>query len=296
MATDHTSPLNPRRQIHPGTLGQASGRDRLAGRRIVVVGAGQREDVSDDATVGIGHAVARLFAREGAALTCVDMDADALARTCGLLDAQGTPALQELADVRDTNALKGLLARCKSRMGGFDGLVLNVGMSRGAPFGLLSAQSWDDELAVNLRSHMLLAQLALPLLSPGSAIVLMSSIAALTGLSHNPAYEASKAAQLALARSIAVAGEGRGIRCNAVLPGLMDTPMGRQASGVQPARATFVPFGRQGTAWEAAYACLFLISHEASYVNGHSLVVDGGLTAGVMRMPALVDTSINTSD
>ena len=101
--------------------------------------------------------------------------------------------------------------------------------------------------------------------------------------SRNPAYEASKAGQISLARAIAVAGASQGIRCNAVLPGLMDTPMGRDATRHRPGRATAVPFGRQGTGWEVAQACLYLVSHEASYVNAHALVVDGGLSSGVVR-------------
>jgi NAD(P)-dependent dehydrogenase (short-subunit alcohol dehydrogenase family) len=120
-------------------------------------------------------------------------------------------------------------------------------------------------------------------MAPGSSIVLISSLAALRNQSRNPAYEASKAAQVSLARSIAVAGEARAIRCNAVLPGLMDTPMGRDATRRRPNRALAVPFGRQGTGWEVAYACLYLLSHESSYVNAHALLVDGGLSIGVWR-------------
>lgn len=118
----------------------------------------------------------------------------------------------------------------------------------------------------------------------GGAIVLISSLAALRNSSGNPSYETAKAAQASLARSVAMAGEPRGIRCNAVLPGLMDTPMGRDATRRRPARVGApLPFGRQGTGWEVAYASLFLMSGESSYVNAHALVVDGGLVAGVAR-------------
>ena len=164
--------------------------------------------------------------------------------------------------------------------------MLNVGISRGLPLDKLGADTWDDEFAVNLRSHMLFAQAALALMAKAASIVLISSLAALRNQSRNPAYEASKAAQVSLARSIAVAGESKAIRCNAVLPGLMDTPMGRDATRRRPNRASAVPFGRQGTGWEVAYAVLFLLSHEASYVNAHALLVDGGLGIGVWRNPA----------
>jgi NAD(P)-dependent dehydrogenase (short-subunit alcohol dehydrogenase family) len=185
--------------------------------------------------------------------------------------------------VRDADAIAPLVQRCSERLGGLDGLVLNVGISRGLPLATLTAAAWDDEFAVNVRSHMLFAQAALAAMAPGGAIVLMSSLAAHRSAGGNPAYESSKAAQLALARAIAVAGEPRGIRCNAVCPGLIDTPMGRDATRRRPNRALAVPFGRQGTGWEVAYACLFLLSNESSYVNAHALMVDGGLGVGVAR-------------
>ncbi len=123
----------------------------------------------------------------------------------------------------------------------------------------------------------------MPIMAPGGAMVLISSLAGLRNASGNPTYEASKAAQVSLARALAVAGEPRGIRCNSVLPGLMDTPMGRDATRRRASRAASVPFNRQGTGWEVAYACLYLVSHESSYVNGHALLADGGLHAGAFH-------------
>jgi len=125
-------------------------------------------------------------------------------------------------------------------------------------------------------------------MEPGSPIVLMSSLASLRA-GRNPAYETSKAAQVSLARNVAFAGEPKGIRCNSVLPGLMDTPMGRDATRHRPGRAVAVPFDRQGTGWEVAYACLFLTSDESSYVNAHALQVDGGLAYGVVRTRSAAD-------
>jgi NAD(P)-dependent dehydrogenase (short-subunit alcohol dehydrogenase family) len=271
------------RQVHAATLGRSPGRGRLQGRRVLVVGAGQRSIPEENPPVGNGRAISLLFAREGASLACIDVSAAAVQNTCELVSQEGGQAFAEVADVRDAAAIAPLVARCTERLGGLDGLVLNVGISRGLPLAKLTAALWDDGFAVNLRSHMLFAQAALELMAPGASIVLMSSIASLRNSSRNPAYEASKAAQLSLARAIAVAGEARGIRCNAVLPGLMDTPMGRDATRHRPGRAVAVPFGRQGTGWEVAYACLFLVSHESSYVNAHALVVDGGLSSGVVR-------------
>lgn len=266
------------------TLGRGPGRGRLSGRRIAVVGAGQRPTpVGETVPVGNGRAASLLFAREGAQVACIDSVPEAVENTVQEICAAGGTAFAEVVDVRDAAVIAPLLKRCRERLGGLDGLLLNVGISHGLPLADLTADSWDDEHAVNLRSHMLFAQAALTTMDDGGAIVLMSSLAALRNSSGNPAYEASKAAQVALSRAIAVAGEGRALRCNAVMPGLMDTPMGRDASRRSPGRATAVPFGRQGTGWEVAYACLFLLSHEASYVNGHALLVDGGLFAGVTR-------------
>ncbi|MCY1218295.1 Levodione reductase [compost metagenome] len=270
-------------QIHDETLGRAPGRGRLQGRRVLVIGAGQRDIAEEHPPVGNGRAISLLFSREGASLACVDMSKSAVDDTCAQIQREGGKAFAAVADVRDAAAIAPLVRHCAERLGGLDGLVLNVGISRGLALANQTAANWDEEYAVNVRSHMLFSQAALDVMAPGSSIVLMSSLAAVRNTGRNPAYESSKAAQVALARSIAVAGESKGIRCNAVMPGLMDTPMGRDASRRRPSRAATVPFGRQGTGWEVAYSCLFLISHESSYVNAHALMVDGGLGVGVAR-------------
>lgn len=255
---------------------------RLEGRRILVVGAGQR--VIDDPAppVGNGRAISLLFAREGATLTCVDVSHDALDETCRQVRAIGGTVHSEVADVAQADAIAPLVARAAERMGGLDGLVMVVGIASGLSIDQQTAEAWDHEHAVNVRSNLLFAQQAMRHMAPGGSIVLMSSLAALRNSSGNPAYETTKAAQVALARSIAMAGQRQGIRCNSVLPGLMDTPMGRAATRRRPGRiASPLPFGRQGTGWEVAYATLFLMSHESSFVNAHALVVDGGLAAGV---------------
>ncbi len=271
------------RQVHPEALGQAPGRGRLQGRRVLVVGAGQRTIPEEQPPIGNGRAISVLFAREGASLVCLDLSAEAAQGTVDQIRREGGQAFAEVADVSDVSRIPDIVGRSVRHLGGLDGLVLNVGISHGLPLAKVTPETWDKEFGVNLRSHMFFAQAALEVMAPGGSIVLMSSLASQRNSSRNPAYESSKAAQVALARSIAVAGEGKGIRCNSVLPGLMDTPMGRDATRRRPDRAFGVPFGRQGTGWEAAYVTLFLISNESSYVNGHALLADGGLSIGVVR-------------
>jgi NAD(P)-dependent dehydrogenase (short-subunit alcohol dehydrogenase family) len=167
-------------------------------------------------------------------------------------------------------------------LGGLDGVVVNVGIGLGAGLQGTSVEDWDRALAVNLRAHFVVCKTALPLIADDGAVVFIGSVAALRAGSGSPSYDSSKAALLGLCRHVAREGAPRRVRVNTVLPGLIDTPMGRAASAHRPTReqtAARVPLGRQGTAWEIAYATVFLLSGEASYISGQPLVVDGGLTA-----------------
>ena len=148
-----------------------------------------------------------------------------------------------------------LSSAARNKLGGLDGLALNVGISCGLPLAKMTADAWDRDYAVNVRSHMLFAQKALTMMAPGGAIVLTSSMASQRANGRNPAYESSKAAQIALGRAIARAGEENGVRCNVIAPGFIDSPMGRDASRRRPDRAITVPFGRQGTGWEVGLCC-----------------------------------------
>lgn len=275
--------IDPSASLHAESLGLAKSHGRLAGRRIIVVGAGQRKTVDEAPPVGNGRAMSVLFAREGATVACIDAVKDAADATVAQIISEGGKAFADIVDVLDTAAIAPAVQRCADRLGGLDGLALNVGISQGLPLQKMTVEAWDKDYAVNVRSHMLFAQKALEIMSPGGSIILMSSLASQRAGGRNPAYESSKAAQIALGRAIARAGEAKGIRCNVIAPGFMDTPMGRDASRRRSDRALTVPFGRQGTGWEVAYAALFLISNESSYVNAHTLFLDGGHLGGIQR-------------
>lgn len=287
MSTTTRAPikLDPSASLHPESIGAAKPLGRLQGRRIMVVGAGQRKTVDEEPPIGNGRAISVLFAREGASVACVDIAQDAADNTCQQIISEGGKAFTDIADVSDPDAIAPCLERCAKTLGGLDGLMLNVGISHGLQLPNMTIESWDKNFGINVRSHMQFAQAALKVMDPGSSIILTSSVASQRANGYNPAYEASKAAQIALGRAIARAGEERGIRCNVVAPGYIDTPMGRDASRRRSDRAVTVPFGRQGTGWEVAYAALFLMSHESSYVNAHTLFVDGGHLSGIQRVP-----------
>lgn len=260
--------------------GEAPGRGRLTGRAVLVVGGGQR--TFDPATdpVGNGRAMSLLFAREGAQVAVADKSAISAADTVALIVREGGRAIAIAADIAVEADVTRMVDEAHDRLGGLDGLVLNVGIGIGA-LGLagVTADEWNTTLAVNLRGPMTCCRAALPRLADGSAIVFISSIAALRAGSQYPAYDASKAALGGLMRHVALEGSRRGIRANVVCPGLVDTPLGRAASAGRPSRGrTPVPFGRQATAWEIAHAALFFISDESVYVTGQTLAVDGGLT------------------
>jgi NAD(P)-dependent dehydrogenase (short-subunit alcohol dehydrogenase family) len=268
--------------------GAAPGRGRLTGRRVLVVGAGTRPSPEPDPPPGNGRAISVLAAREGAAVACADRDAGAAEATAALVRAEraegpgngGQAAAVVLADVAAPDACAAVVADSATALGGLDGVVLNVGIGLGRGMAGTSAAQWDQTFAVNTRAHFLVAAAALEALEPGAAIVFISSAASLRAATGIPAYDASKAALLGICRQVAREGMARGIRANLVVPSLVDTPLGREASRLNPGRtARRLPFGRQATAWEVAYATVWLLSGESSYVNAHPLVLDGGATS-----------------
>lgn len=262
---------------------------RLQDKVAIVTGAG-----SVGPGWGNGKAAAVLFAREGARVLCVDRNSEAVEETLGLIEGEGGTAAVQTADVTDPAQVEATVARCMALYGRVDVLHNNVGILEvGGPVEA-SLESWERVMRVNLTSMFLTCKAVLPRMEEqgGGAIVNVASIAGVRwlGLPY-VSYSTSKAGVIQFTRSVALQYAAKGIRANAILPGLMNTPM-----IVEPLKDAYAdgdieqmiamrdaqcPMGRMGDAWDVARAALFLASDEARYVTATELVVDGGLTAQV---------------
>ena len=258
--------------------------DRLKGKTAVVVGAGQ----TPGETIGNGRATAILFAREGARVLCVDRRRDSADETCAMITREGGEAHAFEADISRETDCSALIAEACARLGRLDILHNNVGIGAGdSSIQRLEREDWERILSVNLTGMWLTIKHALPIMKAqgGGAIVNISSVAAIAP-ANIIAYEVSKAGVNKLTTSTAALNARHNIRCNAIMPGLMDTPMavqgysasrGESVEAVRAARNARVPLGgKMGEAWDTAYAALFLASDEAKFITGQILAVDGG--------------------
>jgi NAD(P)-dependent dehydrogenase (short-subunit alcohol dehydrogenase family) len=260
--------------------------DRLRGKVAIVVGAGQ----TPGETIGNGKATAILFAREGAAVVVVDRQAEAAEETRRAIEAEGGKAIAVAANVTRSDECARIVDACLAQFGRLDVLHNNVGIGIvGGPVDL-SEGDWDHVVDTNLKAMFLTCKQALPHMERqgGGAIVNISSLASIR-CSPIPmlAYNSSKAAVNALTRSIAMQYATKGIRANAILPGLIHTPMavddvvrryGVDREKLVRGRDHAVPMQHMGEAWDVAYAAVYLASDEARYVTGVLLPVDGGLS------------------
>jgi NAD(P)-dependent dehydrogenase (short-subunit alcohol dehydrogenase family) len=260
--------------------------DRLRGKVAIIVGAGQ----TPGETIGNGKATAMLFAREGATVLLVDRDGAAAADTGHAIEAEGGTGSVLEADVTQGDACRRMAEACVERYGRIDVLHNNVGIGTvGGPVEL-SEDDWDRVLDTNLKAMFLTCKHVLPQMEAqgAGAIVNVSSLAAIR-FSPIPmlAYNASKGGVNALTRSIAMQYAAKGIRANAIMPGLMRTPMaiedvvrryGVDRERLIRGRDQAVPMKHMGEAWDVAWAALYLASDEAKYVTGVVLPVDGGLS------------------
>jgi NAD(P)-dependent dehydrogenase (short-subunit alcohol dehydrogenase family) len=263
---------------------------RLKDKAAVVVGAGQ----TPGSTIGNGRAIALLFAREGAEVLCVDRDLARAEETVAMIGREGGRATALQADiVKSVDPIR-IAETARERFGRIDILVNNVGIGGGgdAPAHILEEAAFDRIMNVNLKGMWLTIRAALPVMraQQAGAIVNVSSLASIAG-GNQLAYEISKAGVNRLTTSVAQNNARHGIRCNAILPGLMDTPMaiagiaqatGQDEEAVRNARNARVPLrGKMGTAWDTAYAALFLASDEAQFITGVLLPVDGGMSSRI---------------
>ena len=252
------------------------GAQRLAGRKVLIVGGGQENYGVEDPPVGNGRAMSVLFAREGAAVAVADLDKAKAEETAELVRGEEAEVVAIAADASDEDDVARMIDEARSGLGGLDGIVLNVGVAGGLGLQGTTVEDWDRVMAVNARGHFLGLKHGLPALTEGGSVVLTGSLASRETM-PSPAYAASKGALESLVRNGAIEG-APSVRVNLLIPGLIDTPLGRLATQLSPQRAeVHIPLDRQGTAWEVAYAALFLMSDESSYMTGQSLVVDGGL-------------------
>ena len=262
--------------------------DRIRNKAAIVTGAG-----SVGPGVGNGKAAAVLFAREGARVMIVDINIGAAEETRRLIEAEGGTCFVSRGDVSVVSDCERIARECVREYGRIDILHNNVGIE--IPGGILeiTEDDWDRTLDVNLKSVFLMCRAVLPHMvdQGGGTVVNISSINGIRTLpALSGAYGASKLGMVALTREIAMEFAPKGIRCNAVLPGMMRTPFveaslteawGGNVEEMMRQRDAMVPMGRQGESWDSAHAALFLASDESRYITGAALVVDGGLTGGV---------------
>ncbi len=251
---------------------------RLAGKRAIVTGAAS----------GIGRASARLFAAEGAEVLAVDVAEDGLAETVALIEADGNSALSHRASVTEEDQVQAFVGRAAVEWGGLDAIYANAGISGGyVPLFEQTVEHWQEVLQVNLVGVFLCIKHAAPRMIGAGAgsIVCTASVAGLRANAGGPPYAASKAGVISLAQTVATELTGTGVRINAICPGLIETGMTRpiferaRERGTDHKIGQLNPSQRYGEPHEIANMALFLLSDEASYVNGQAFAVDGGLSS-----------------
>jgi NAD(P)-dependent dehydrogenase (short-subunit alcohol dehydrogenase family) len=256
---------------------------RLINKVAIVVGAGQ----TPGETIGNGRATAVLFARHGAKVLLADRDQDSAQETAEMIKQDSGDCHVVQADIRSETDCKKIAQTCAEHYGRIDILHNNVGIGAGdgGPTSL-SEENWDRIFDVNLKGMFLTCKHVLPIMRDQHSgnIINISSVAAIAS-SGLLAYKASKAGVIAYTQSLANSGARYGIRANCILPGLMNTPMAIEVQGLDDEekkqritqRDARVPLGRKmGTAWDVAFAALFLASDEARFITGVNLPVDGG--------------------
>jgi NAD(P)-dependent dehydrogenase (short-subunit alcohol dehydrogenase family) len=254
----------------------ASDRAELAGRVVVVTGAGS----------GLGEGAARTLAERGASVVCADRDAAAGEVVAGTIQAAGGSAVAVEVDVADWASVEQLAQATHDAFGSaVHGLVQCAGVSEYGRAGDLPIELWHRVIDVNLTGTWYVLRALLPALVAGapSSVVHVSSIAGLVGTPLSTAYAASKAGVLGLTRQVAVDYGADGVRCNAICPGTIDTPMVRRGyelrGGSAEQSARRFALGRLGEVRDATELIAFLVSERSAWITGATIPLDGGLTA-----------------
>jgi len=249
---------------------QAGADGRLRGRSVLVTGAAS----------GIGAALARRLAHEGARVALADCDGDRARAVAETLRAAGHEAIAFDCDVTSPDACRDAVAATSEAFGGIDILVNNAGITRDQLLMRMKREDWDRVLEVNLTGAFVCTQAVLrPMMKQRTGrIVGISSVVGQMGNAGQANYAASKAGLIGFSKSLAREVAARNITVNVVAPGLIDTDMTRALPpGVQAEWQSKVPLGRFGTPEDVAAAVCFLASDEASYITGQVLAVNGGM-------------------
>ena len=251
---------------------------RVAGLVAIVTGAGS----------GIGQASAVRLAEEGAIVVCADINEGAAQATADSIKATGAEAVAAAIDISDSDACTALVNQTVRDFGSIDVLVNNAGVNLPGVFHEVSNETIDRTLNVNVKGAMFLTRASIPhMLKKGNgSIVNMSSVNGLVSEPYLSVYSASKGAIVMFTRGIALDYAKQGIRCNAICPGWVDTPINhahaKMLGGLDHVYKTidsFQPIGRPGTSREIANLVLFLASDESSFMTGSIVSADGGMTA-----------------
>lgn len=251
----------------------------LAGRNYVVTGAAS----------GIGLAVAESLVRVGAHVALVDRDGGGAERAAQQLRTQGARAIAVECDIASEQAVHRAGERVRRELGKVSGLVNNAGLLRAGALDEVSIADWNAVLAVNLTGYLLCArEFGKDMLEQGhGSLVHIASISALHPQTRSGAYSASKAGVLLMNKQLAAEWGPRGVRSNAICPGMIRTALSAsfyEVPGFEQARAAVTASRRVGEPMDIAQPALFLLSDRAGYVNGTELVVDGGLDCMLMDM------------
>lgn len=251
---------------------------RVEGKACVVTGAGS----------GIGKAIAERLAEEGGKVLCVDLNGETVMNTVKDVHQAGGIAEAFTADVSNPNQVDSFVARCVELYGRIDVLVNNAGVNIPGVLHEVSDEVIDKTLNVNVKGQIYGCRAAIPhMLQSGSgSIVNISSVNGLVSEPFLAVYSASKGAIVMLTRGVALDYAKKGIRCNAICPGWVDTPINyahaEMLGGLEKVYSTidsFQPIGRPGEPREIAHLALFLASDEASFITGSIIAADGGMTA-----------------